>query len=442
MMIPPLSDAQLKKEFGVEFVSCRKISQFAGLLPFMKFLERGKFRERLAASLGDYKAQCIWQVAFGILAGAEKMLHVEKVSKDPLIKRFLGKGVCATQVKRTLEKLSPSELACLHEFSLSLGLLDIVSTVKKGDLLTFDLDATAVERFGDQEGAEVGYLAKDQIAKCYQYLLVRCHQLNSFVYGTIRAGSTHSQNDFCGYLNQILTVFGGQWNLSIKGDSGFFNEEAFNICSANNTTFFIKAPMSEARSAQAQTEGLVWFKENPEDKIEYASYQTRSRQGYYWREVFKRIPQETDQKLIFASYDYYCVATNDLGMKDWEVFTTYNGRAHIENNIKELKYDYQLGGIVTESFAANDAITQATMILYQLMSHFKRTMLDKADSKKRLSTIRKQFLNVPGRLFSSARETWFRVYNVFVDKLYYARICARIKRVRNLFLDPYLLAGS
>ncbi len=66
------------------------------------------------------------------------------------------------------------------------------------------MDATSVEKYGSQEGVEKGYVGADQPESCYQYLLIYFNNRKTFLYGTIRAGSSHSQNDFCGYLTRIF----------------------------------------------------------------------------------------------------------------------------------------------------------------------------------------------------------------------------------------------
>ena len=48
------------------------------------------------------------------------------------------------------------------------------------------------------------YVGKDQPESCYQYLLIYFNNRKTFLHGTIRGGSAHSQNDFCGYLGLRL----------------------------------------------------------------------------------------------------------------------------------------------------------------------------------------------------------------------------------------------
>ena len=132
-----------------------------------------------------------------------------------------------------------------------------------------------------------------------------------------------------------------------------------------------------------------------------------------------------------------CVATNDFTNEAWEIFTIYNGRAKIEKTIEELKNDYNLGGIVTQKFSVNDAITQMTLIAHQMLSYFRRNFMDKVHRNCRLATLRTILLNVPARILTSARRTWTRVYNRLLEPQVYARILARLGSFRSTwFLEP------
>lgn len=81
-------------------------------------------------------------------------------------------------------------------------------------------------------------------------------------------------------------------------------------------------------------------------------------------------------------------------------------------------------------------------MLYQLVSHFKRHCLDKADQPRRLSTLRTVIFNVPGRALSSGRRDWLRLQNLFRDKLTYDRILARVNELKSiLVIAPQLDSG-
>ena len=433
-MITPLSAEKIKQKFKVEFRQTAKVSQVGGAAVFVAFLREARIKERLQAEFGEPCARAILQVALGIFAGADDMEGVALICKDKLFKDYLKSPVSATQITRTLATMSPAQVQKLHEFTLSLGLLDITDSAFKGFLMALDFDATPLEMSGHQEGVEFGYVERDKIARCYQYLFVRNDYLKSLLYGTIRGGAAHSQNDFCGYLNMILPMFSGAWTLMVRADSGFFNEEAFDICCENKAYFLIKAPMSESRTMQALSDHLVWQTAESEKGVEHACRETRTKKGFVWREVFKRSRIFDKQRELLPGYRYDCIATNELKKPPSDVYKTYNGRARIENTNCEMKQDYHLGKIATQHFHVNDVITQSTIMLYQLVKHFQRHCLDKADQNLRLCTLRTKLFNVPAITISSARREWLRVHNVFKDFLAYSRIFARIIALRTVLV--------
>lgn len=109
----------------------------------------------------------------------------------------------------------------------------------------------------------------------------------------------------------------------------------------------------------------------------------------------------------YASYDavtkkqtkYACLTTNDLIINADKAFEVYNKRANIENAIKELKEDYGLGKIITESFDTNDVITQVQVLTYTLVQLLKNEVLPPKMSRMRLSTLRTQVFKVPAGFF-------------------------------------------
>lgn len=437
-MITPISYEKIKGEYKLEFVNLTKISLFGGLPTFIRFLQQASLLERLEGLVGTSAAKAMLQIMLGSLMGARSMEEVALLSKDKVVSDFIGSPLSATRIVRVLRKKTKSEIHALHEFSLSNALLDMASCTDKDHYQTIDIDATACEKYGHQEGVAFGYMDKDQIKKCYQYLIIRNDALNTIMYGTIRDGSTHSQNDFCGYLNMILPMFSGQWRLRLRADSGYFNDLAFDICHQNSVHFFVKAPMSEARMAQALSPHLNWQADPDDSSVEYATRQTVTKQGTLWNEIFKRVVNPTSSR----GYSFACIATNDLNARPSAAFNFYNGRANIENINSELKGDLGLGSIVTKWFDVNDIITQSVIILYQMLSHFKRTCLDKADQDKRAATLRDTLFKVPAEILRTSRYEWLRVYTQYFDGRTYARIFARIEALKNIFMFAHRLRSG
>lgn len=435
------TDREILAQFGVVFDERpdARLSQFGGVSPVLAFLKKGKFRERLAGQLGDKRARSCLQLMLGVLVGAKSLDETERVFRDPLLRRFLGNPVCATELGRDFKSFSKSEIENLHDFNQSLAIFELLQSVPQTEELIFDVDATSVRKFGHQEGVEKGYIEKSKIEDCYQYLLFRLHNLNTFFYGTIRGGSAHSQNGYADYLRRFLPAFKRQWKTCFRTDSGYFSEENIEIYTENEVRFFCKAPMNESRQSFAQiSRDLVWICDERNPNIEYASHVTNTKNGTLYREIYKRTRCQSPQLGLFESisYRYDCLTTNDLTVADPKAYLFYNGRANVENNIRELKNDYQLGKIVTENFDANDVITQMTLFAYLIIQHFKRTLLPKDMHRMQLSTIRWQVMNIPGRIFREARRSWIRIQNVFASETFYARIYRKLATLNSWVLAP------
>jgi hypothetical protein len=438
------SPAEAKKillDFGIEYSTKSNLSQLGGMKVLLDLLTRGRYRERLSEQFGPYKTRSLLQILIGLWAGARTMVEIGQVGKDPVVRKFIGAVVEEAQLGRDVRSFDKSEIEALHDFNISQTIFDLVQKTPQDETLYFDVDATSVEKFGHQEGVEKGYVGQDQPENCYQYLLIYFSNRKTFLHGTIRGGSAHSQNDFCGYLERFLPTLERRWLTVFRADSGYYNEKAFDLFSEHAATFFIKAPMSTSRQNFVQTSpALEWGLETA--GISYASYVTNTKAGTKVREIYKRTAQASDDQMSLlssASYRYDCLSTNDFTTEESKSFSIYNQRANIENGIKELKEDYQLGMIVTDSFDANDVITQATMMAYALVQLLKNEVLPPKMSRMRLSTLRTQVFNIPGCIVHWARREITRIQNLFLPEELMAEIITRLGKLSSWMLDPPIL---
>jgi len=141
---------KVEKEFGVLFDRSSKISQFGGLAPLIAFLRKGRFKERLTIEFGEEKARSMLQLILGIVAGADRMKGVARAGNDPLIRQYLGNPVGEAQLARDFKSLNKSQIQRLHEWVTSIAILELVQEIPQSEALVFDVDATSVEKYGDQ----------------------------------------------------------------------------------------------------------------------------------------------------------------------------------------------------------------------------------------------------------------------------------------------------
>lgn len=424
-------------DFGMIYNEKNNMSQLGGLKVLIELLKKGHYRDRLSKLFGPYKARSILQTTLALWAGARTMVEVGQVGKDPLVKKFIGDVVEEAQLGRDFRSFSKSEIEELHDFNVSQTVFDLVQKTPQSETLYFDIDATSIEKFGNQEGVEKGYVGQDRPESCYQYLLIYFNNRKTFLHGTIRGGSAHSQNDFCGYLQRFLPMLERRWSTVFRADSGYHNEKAFDLFSEHAATFFIKSPMSVSRQNFVQTSSaLTWGSEK--DGVSYCSYAAVTAAGSEFREIYKRSNISKGQLSLgdISTYRYDCLSTNDFTIEESQAFEVYNKRAHIENAIKELKEDYQLGKIVTDNFDANDVITQVTMLSYMLVQLLKNEILPPKMSRMRLSTLRTQVLNIPACIVHWARRQITRIQNIFISEEIMAAIIKKAKSLSSWVLDP------
>ena len=90
-------------------------------------------------------------------------------------------------------------------------------------------------------------------------------------------------------------------------------------------------------------------------------------------------------------------------MKDGpeDVWRFYNGRANIENMIKEGALGFGLEVSPCHRYGGNAAYFQLGMLAYNLMNWFKELALNQQQHKTMVKWIRQHFLFIAGKLVSS-----------------------------------------
>ncbi len=118
-------------------------------------------------------------------------------------------------------------------------------------------------------------------------------------------------------------------------------------------------------------------------------------------------PQRTKkQPTLFElmGYSYQVIVTNIEEMLPEEIWRFYNGRANVENMIKEGILSYSLDVNISHFFGANVAHFQLVMLAYNLMNQFKELVLGQRDKKRMGKRVRQRFLLIAVRLIRSGRK--------------------------------------
>jgi hypothetical protein len=103
------------------------------------------------------------------------------------------------------------------------------------------------------------------------------------------------------------------------------------------------------------------------------------------------------------SYSYQVIVTYIEGISPEEVWRFYNGRANVENMIKEGILSCSLDVNISHFYGANVAHFHLVMLAHNLMNLFKQLVLEQNDKRRMGKWIRQRFFLIAGKLVRGGR---------------------------------------
>lgn len=119
--------------------------------------------------------------------------------------------------------------------------------------------------------------------------------------------------------------------------------------------------------------------------------------------------------LFRDAYRYHCLATNRLEETPEAVVWLYNGRAHIENHIKELKGGFGMDRLPSGDFGANALHFAIGVLTYNLFLAQRLLTMPAVWASKTIKSIRWLLVEVGGKLITHGRQ-WILMLAASVEK--------------------------
>jgi hypothetical protein len=206
-----------------------------------------------------------------------------------------------------------------------------------------------------------------------------------------------------------------------RSDSAAYQSKVINDCDGAGRTYFIRADMDSAVGAECRRindwgEHKVKVSKGKEVTMELGSgVHCMEKTDNAFSLVVKRDRvveedkkgQERLEGLSAPVYKYWCIATNATirdsgeegeGMTVAEVEEEFNGRCEVENRIKQIKRDVGCGRLPTSELGANRMYLYAMSMLHNLSELFKYECMAKEHRTKRLPTLMREVLGIPGKI--------------------------------------------
>ena len=397
----------------------KEITPWGGIALLKKMIDKMSFIELLKKSplpaqrsnRGYDPIQIILQFIISIWCGASRYEHLEVTRFDGVIQQMFGwKNMAGHRAFiRYFQKFSMEDNTNVFSNFYQWFFNNLTF-----NNFTLDLDSSVVTRYGDQQGAAVGYNVRKPGRNSHHPLLAFVADVEMVANFWLRSGDAHTANNFEAFLLQTLSHLQNKTIGLLRADTGFYSKKIFELLETcqQPISYVIACPMyvTIQRTIQSQK---AWMKLDDGIEIAETMYQSptwdKPRRLVMVRQKVSQRPKATGKVLrlfeddeIINGYRYSCYITN-LPLPPAEVWRLYRNRATCENRIKELKYDYALDKINQQSFDATETTLNFIMVAYNLMSLFKQVIVqDKV--RPTLKTLRYSCLGIGSYIVKNGRE--------------------------------------
>lgn len=405
--------------YQISFSDAQNVSAWGGLAVWAQFLKGIRFRTQLTqwslpqpqSNRGYDPCLLVEQFVTNLLCGANRFSHINTLRTDKVVPKICDWSEMPEQkaFNRFFKRFkSASQSAKLMTEIYSW----CADQARIPDCVTLDVDSTALTRFGNQQGAQVGYNPRYHGRKSHHPLLAFLTEPNLIVNFWLRPGNSHTANNIESFLYQTQDHLGARRIGLLRADSGFLSSKVIDWCEQQKADFIIAAKMTQViQRIIGQTRD--WCDVSDGIAISEARYQAQSWDRDY-RVIFVRQDKEIREQAIgkslslfeddwdFDHYRYSALITN-MKYDAATIWRVYRQRANCENQIKALKEDFGLNSFVMKDYWATEVALTLAMLTANLASLFRRSCLH-LRKNHRMRYILEHVLVVPTRYLSNQNE--------------------------------------
>jgi hypothetical protein len=404
-------------KFELSFTD-KEITPWGGMVFLKQMLDKIGFQEQIknceflpaSQSNNSYKKEVLLESFItSIWCGANRFLHTEITRSDRALGKIFDwkKAPGQDAYKRYFGKFTQSinQQVGHHFFSYFFQSLQL-------NYFTLDIDSSVITRYGQQEGAKKGYNPKKKGRNSHHPIIAFVNDVKMVANFWLRSGNSSSANNFVGFLEDTLSVFGDKKVGLLRLDSGFFSKDIMDYLEQKQLKYIVAAKFTHPIQHLIDKQDF-WIQVDDGIEICDKQYQANSwqktRRIVVVRQKISRRPEATGRTLslfpddeIHRNYRYSAYITNNEYAAT-DVWRNYRQRGDAENRIKELKADFGADSFNLKEFYPTEAALLFSMIAYNLMSIFRMFVLQEK-TQKTLSTLRYRTFAI-GAYFEKAGDT-------------------------------------
>lgn len=360
----------------------QRLTAHGGLAVWTRFITEQGLREELRNVLPHTPSSpnaydpCDTALGFigGILCGADKLARVAHLAHDPAVAEVLGIEAIPSQstLSRFFARCGRSAgeaLSGLHRWALR----DLPA---RPDGYTLDLDSfSLIHEDGQQEGVRVGYTRKG-LKPCHRPIVAALAEVPLVAHFWLRPGNTACVSGANVFLGDTLARLPATVRVTlVRADSGFCTHRMIAELEDRGLHYVMTAALRAPVRTLCRHDDAAWTPTGvPGIEVQEVAYE-EGRLIVLRQRVSDR-PNAGGKKLLeVPGYKFQALRTNlPCTVSPLEVWRRYNGRADIENRIKELGTQFGLKGLCCRSFWATEAACHLAICAYNLCVGLQRRL--------------------------------------------------------------------
>ena len=431
----------------VEF-SGKNITSYGGLGLLYKFNQKLGV-ERIIGEVNPFQVdkgervlkgvgKKIMSLVYGMACGLERPSDTEVLKRDKVAQTLIGYEDYPDQstFSRFLKSFTVTGAKDIGEKNSQL-LLRVRNKFRGWGKLTIDMDSHIKTVYGNQQRAKVGYNPKKPGRKSYHPLFCFIGETRDFLTGRFRPGDKYTSNGAIELFKECLQLIGSSiYQLYLRADSGFYSYEFLRFLVKLGVKYAIAVKLYkpiQMKLGGLEYRDIGWGVEVGE--FEYCLTQGKKelpcRMIVIREEIKDGKATKKEPKLFeLKGYSYQVIATNIKREAPENIWRFYNGRANIENMIKEAGLEFGLEVSPSHFYAGNMAYFEIGMLAYNLMNWFKELALEQQKNKTMLKWIRTQFLLIAGKLVRTSRYVILKLSRSYPWQDEYRKAEARLEALQ------------
>ncbi len=349
-----------------------------------------------------------------VIAGGKRFAHSvflgdsDKIFKELFSVEKVAKS--STAITRMFNKVIDLEIASYFMMELWEYIYDRIIPFDriKEDYLNFD--SKVITRYGEQEGASIGYNSKKKGRKSHHPIIAFMNESKYVVNLWNRDGSSSSGNGITEFLKETLDRIDGKLKLKgCIGDTGFYKIDLIKFLEESTIPYILGVPFYQIIQEEIPkvtnwseiTSGIAVSEFNFQHKDE--KWDKNRRYIIIRQEIAIKKDAKGKQLKLFkenyeiSKYRYSCYITS-MDLLPVDIWRIYRTRAGDENIIKENTYDFGLEGFSLDNFYATETAMLIRILFYNIINFFRREILPAKESSETLGTLRYKYFVIPALL--------------------------------------------